>query len=108
MSCNNYNNLTISIPYPNNYNMYSSNKFILDSMLQDQRDHLFSKFSDTYLKYRKVVIEWMLGVCDYFHLHITTSHAAAYYLDRLQPNEKFSRSEWQMIAICCILISGKK
>jgi hypothetical protein len=29
------------------------------------------------------------------------------YLDRLQPNEKFSRFEWQMLAICCILISSK-
>jgi hypothetical protein len=48
----------------------------------------------------------MVDVCEYFNLHPTTTHAAAAYLDRLQPNEKFSRFEWQMLAICCILISG--
>lgn len=49
----------------------------------------------------------MIDVCEYFNLDITTTHAAIAYLDRLQPNEKFSRFEWQMMAICCILISSK-
>jgi len=46
-------------------------------------------------------------VCDYFNLHPTTTHMAIAYLDRLQPNEKFSRFEWQMLAISCILIASK-
>jgi hypothetical protein len=50
----------------------------------------------------------MIDVCDYFGLHSTTTHAAIAYLDRLQPNEKYSRFEWQMLAICCILISCNK
>ena len=49
----------------------------------------------------------MVDVCEYFTLHATTTHAAIAYLDRLQPNEKFSRFEWQMLAICCILIASK-
>lgn len=49
----------------------------------------------------------MIDVCEYFGLHITTTHAAISYLDRLQPNEKFSRFEWQMVAICCIIIASK-
>jgi hypothetical protein len=49
----------------------------------------------------------MIDVCDYFNLHSTTTHAAIAYLDRLQPNERFSRFEWQMLAICCIMISAK-
>jgi hypothetical protein len=49
----------------------------------------------------------MLDVCDYFNLHATTSHGAIAYLDRLQPNEGFTRFQWQMLAICCILISSK-
>jgi len=79
---------------------------ILASMFDEQRDHNFSTFGETYLKYRKVVAEWMVDVCEYFTLHATTTHAAIAYLDRLQPNEKFSRFEWQMLAICCILIAG--
>lgn len=49
----------------------------------------------------------MIDVTEYFNLHVSTTHAAIAYLDRLQPNEQFSRFEWQMLAICCILISAK-
>lgn len=58
-------------------------------------------------QYRRVVVEWMVDVADYFNLHMTTTHAAIAYLDRLQPNEKYSRFEWQMMAICCLIISSK-
>jgi hypothetical protein len=76
-------------------------------MHAEQRDHNYATFKETYLKYRKVVAEWMVDVCEYFTLHPTTTHAAICYLDRLQPHEKFSRFEWQMIAISCILMASK-
>ena len=49
----------------------------------------------------------MLDVCGFFKLHVTTAHAAVSYLDRLQPTDKYSRQEWQMIAIACILVASK-
>ncbi len=49
----------------------------------------------------------MVDVAEYFNLDITTTHAAIAYLDRLQPTDKYSRYEWQMMAICCIIISAK-
>ena len=76
-------------------------------MTCEQREHQYNSFGDTYIKYRKVVGEWMIEVCAYLNLHLTTTHSAIAYLDRLQPNEKFSRFEWQMLAICCILIAAK-
>lgn len=54
-----------------------------------------------------VVADWMVDVAEYFSLHPTTTHAAIAYLDRIQPNEKFTRLEWQMLAISCLLISSK-
>lgn len=80
---------------------------ILSIMQSDEQEHKYAKFGSTYLKYRKIVVEWMVDVCEYFSLHATTTLAAIAYLDRLQPNEKYTRSEWQMLAICCILISSK-
>lgn len=80
---------------------------IMESMDMEQRDHQHCHFGDTYIRYRKVVAEWMVDVCEHFALHPTTTHAAIAYLDRLQPNEKFSRFEWQMLAISCILIASK-
>lgn len=82
-------------------------KTILKEMAVEEKEHTYSTFRDTYLRYRKVVAEWMVDVCDYFTLHATTTHAAIAYLDRLQPNERFSRFEWQMLAISCILIASK-
>jgi hypothetical protein len=79
---------------------------ILASMMEEQREHQFCRLGEAYIRYRKVVAEWMMDVCDYFSLHPTTTLAAIAYLDRLQPSDKFSRYEWQMLAICCILISG--
>lgn len=57
--------------------------------------------------YRQPVVDWMIDVCGYFKLHITTAHAAISYLDRLQPDENCERHEWQMIAVACILVAAK-
>jgi hypothetical protein len=54
------------------------------------------------------VCQWILDIGDYFNLHETTSHAAVAYLDRLQPNEKFNRAQWQMLGIACIIMAGKR
>ena len=89
-------------------------------MRDDQREHATPPHPETYSKFRTAVVEWMLEVakssplarslaqvCDYFQLHRTTAHAAAAYLDRLQPNERFTQKEWQLLAVCCIIISAK-
>jgi|MDTB01.1.fsa_nt_gb hypothetical protein len=99
--------LYILFPNQLNHNSNLHSQGCLDSMYAEQRDHQYASFGATYLKYRKVVAEWMVDVCEYFTLHQTTTHAAISYLDRLQPHEKFSRFEWQMIAISCILIASK-
>eukprot|EP01035_Chromulina_nebulosa_P018202 gene18202-23864_t len=80
---------------------------MLNVMRNDEKEHTYCSFGETYLKYRKVVIEWMIDVCEYFSLDPTTIHAAVAYLDRLQPNDRYTRYEWQMLAISCILLSAK-
>ena len=72
---------------------------IINTMENEQRDHHYHNFGDTYIKYRKVVGEWMIEVCAYLNLHITTTHAAIAYLDRLQPNEKFSRLSSSLLSL---------
>ena len=76
-------------------------------MTVEQKDHNYCSFGEVYLRYRKVVAEWMIDVCKHFKLHNTTAHAAVAYLDRLQPNDRFNRFEWQMLAISCIIIASK-
>lgn len=80
---------------------------ITANMYLEECEHLYSSFPVAYLKYRNVVAEWMIDVTGVFKLHPTTTHAAISYLDRLQPDSRFSRFEWQVLAICCILIASK-
>lgn len=80
---------------------------VLQLMIAEENEHNHSNFEEAYLKYRQIVAKWMMDVCEYFGLHITTTHAAIAYLDRLQPNDNDSRLEWQMIAISCIMVSSK-
>ena len=49
---------------------------ILKNMMEDQHDYNQKHMNPSYLKYRRVVAEWILDLGEHFHLHITTSHAA--------------------------------
>ena len=65
----------------------------------------FLSLNFAHQQYRKIISGWIMDVGEYFKLQSTTTHAAIAYLDRLQLTQ-FSRYEWQMLAISCILISG--
>lgn len=80
---------------------------VLRHMYKEQREHNYANMCATYVKHRPVVAKWMVNVCDHFHLHPTTTHLAISFLDRIQPNDKFSHFEWQLVATCCILIASK-
>eukprot|EP00602_Paraphysomonas_sp_CaronLab_P013578 CAMPEP_0185040332 /NCGR_PEP_ID=MMETSP1103-20130426/38263_1 /TAXON_ID=36769 /ORGANISM="Paraphysomonas bandaiensis, Strain Caron Lab Isolate" /LENGTH=333 /DNA_ID=CAMNT_0027579589 /DNA_START=87 /DNA_END=1088 /DNA_ORIENTATION=+ len=82
-------------------------KSIVTSMISDQREHHFKNLRSSYLRFRSRVAEWMFDLGEYFDLHPTTIHAAISYMDRIQPNEKFSTFQWQTVAICCITIASK-
>jgi hypothetical protein len=79
----------------------------LDYMWDSQSDHEWSNFKQSYRDFRGTVCSWMLDVCQYFSLSLSTSHASILYLDRLEPNDTFTRNEWQMVAICCVLVASK-
>lgn len=80
---------------------------ILNHMLVSQLEHNFATFGPAYSEYREAVCSWIVDVCRYLRLDMSTTHAAISYLDRLQPDESFSRLEWQMLAITCVVIAAK-
>ena len=49
----------------------------------------------------------MIDVCNHFELDSITTHLAINNLDKIQPHSKFSRFEWQFLAIANILIASK-
>ena len=80
---------------------------ILITMFEGETDHCYSEWKSAYCRYRLAVCEWIMDVCRYFKLDISTTHKAIVFLDRLQPDETFTKDEWQMIAITCILVAAK-
>ena len=60
-----------------------------------------------WLKYRRVLVDWMCEAGDEFGLHISTMHVAVMYLDRLLHTVVVARNELQLVAIACILIAAK-
>jgi hypothetical protein len=60
-----------------------------------------------WLKYRRVLVDWMCEAGDEFGLHISTMHVAVMFLDRLLHTVVVPRNELQLVAIACILIAAK-
>ncbi len=60
-----------------------------------------------YLRYRIPVTEWMIDVGNYFDFHPISINLAIVILDKVKPNETYSRQVWQMISIACLMISSK-
>lgn len=60
-----------------------------------------------WLKYRRVLVDWMCEAGDEFNLHISTMHVAVMYLDRILHSVVVARNRLQLVAIACILIAAK-
>ena len=60
-----------------------------------------------WLKYRRVLVDWMCEAGDEFGLHISTMHVAVMFLDRFLHKVVVARNELQLVAIACILIAAK-
>jgi hypothetical protein len=62
---------------------------------------------DKWLKYRRVLVDWICDTGDMFGLHSSTMHVAISYLDRFLHKVVVARNELQLVAIACILIAAK-
>jgi hypothetical protein len=83
-------------------------RLILRWMFEEQEKQKIKHYvSDTYLRYRKTVLEWMFDVSEYFRLNLSTCLKSIAYLDRCIIDETLSRKQWHLICISCISIAAK-
>jgi hypothetical protein len=59
-----------------------------------------------YLKYRRVLVDWICEVGEDFYLSISTMHVAVGYLDRILQAVCVQKNRLQLVALTCILIAG--
>ena len=79
----------------------------LDLMRERENIHRTYAPEAKWLKYRRVLVDWMCEAGDEFGLHISTMHVAVMFLDRLLHKVVVARNELQLVAIACILIAAK-
>eukprot|EP00947_MAST-08B_sp_MAST-8B-sp1_P003609 g3609.t1 len=60
-----------------------------------------------YLKYRRVLVDWMCEAGDEFNLNNSTMHVAVNLLDRVLQGTVVARNRYQLVAMCCIIIAAK-
>ena len=56
---------------------------------------------------RSILVDWLVEVCDEFHLLPETLFAAAAYVDRYLSHVSVPRSKLQLVGVTCLYLSAK-
>ena len=77
--------------------------------LMREREGLHRSFDPhaKWIKYRRVLVDWMCEAGDEFDLHLSTMHVSVMFLDRVLHKVTVPRNKLQLVAIACILIAAK-
>jgi hypothetical protein len=60
-----------------------------------------------YLRYRRMLIDWMFELGEAIRLIPRTCHTASIMIDLCFNQNKFEKKQWQVITICCLAIAAK-
>lgn len=64
--------------------------------------------SAAFVSFRRYLVDWMTGIGEKLHLHTSTIHCAVLFLDKiLRSRNDIPRSQWQLLATCCISLAAK-
>ena len=77
--------------------------------LMREREGLHRSFDPhaKWIKYRRVLVDWMCEAGDEFDLYLSTMHVSVMFLDRVLHKVTVPRNKLQLVAIACILIAAK-
>ena len=80
---------------------------VYDAMRENENLHRSYDPRDDWIKYRRVLVDWMCDAGDEFELYLSTSHVSVMLLDRVLHKVTLPRNKLQLVAIVCILIAAK-
>lgn len=80
---------------------------VFQNMLRCQNEHLHYCETRKYIKYRRVLVDWLAELGTRFQLEQGTVHVAMLLLDRLLQGTVFDRRRLQLFGICCLMIAAK-
>lgn len=81
---------------------------VFNHMMKDQnKNRIYNEKAD-YLKFRRLLVDWMAEVSHKkFHLQPHTTHVAVMYLDRILQTSVVERDRLQLVAMVALLIGAK-
>lgn len=80
---------------------------VFKNMLRYQNEHLRYCETRKYIKYRRVLVDWLAELGSRFQLEQSTVHVAMLLLDRLLQGTVFDRRRLQLFGVCCLMIAAK-
>jgi hypothetical protein len=79
---------------------------IYDAVIRKEPKPRFVNSTAKYLKWRRVLVDWMCQFGNEFNFNFTTTHVAVSYLDRYLHSVTISKTKFQLVALACLLIAG--
>mmetsp|Transcript_65803 Transcript_65803/g.208264 ORF Transcript_65803/g.208264 Transcript_65803/m.208264 type:complete len:312 (+) Transcript_65803:414-1349(+) len=70
-------------------------------------NHGFGKETARHIRYRTMLVEWVIDVCEDFELSLTTATTAVLYSDQVLSKVKVPKTSLQLVAMCCVLLAAK-
>lgn len=60
-----------------------------------------------YIRYRRLLVDWMFEAGEHYRLSNVTCHVAVGYMDRVLQTVAVARNRLQLVACCCFIIAAK-
>ncbi len=76
-------------------------------MRQQEDKHRTYNPNAAWLKYRRVLVDWICESFDKIGMELSTAHVAVAYLDRVLHSVSVKRDRLQLVATVCILAAAK-
>jgi len=95
-------------PNPKNFVAGFNTLDVFKHMMKTQNQHRIYNSKVKYLKYRRVIVDWLAEVArEHFAMQAHTTHVAVAYFDRILQTSVVDRDRLQMVALCTLLVAAK-
>ena len=75
--------------------------------MKHQNEHRIFDEKSEYVKYRRILVDWLADIQLKFHLQPHTTHVAVMYMDRIMQTCAVPRDSLQIVSLVCLLIASK-
>lgn len=79
-----------------------------EATLKSRNSDIFSDKTSYLIRMRAILLDWIMEVCEVYHLRRSTYHLAVDYVDRylsIKPN--VPKTQLQLLGVTCLFVAAK-